>query len=116
MQRSLKNQQLAKRKKNTFRKSVHLASNATPAPTNTAAIQRRRSTFSCRKNRAASAFVTNVSEAAAGATSDTSPHDSATSNEKNDTAMHATPSRKHTFDSTTRIAPINPLFARIMSR
>ena len=66
---------------------THPASSATPPATSMAAIHRRRSTFSCRKIFAANALPMNVSDAAAGATKLTSPHDSANSRLKKATAI-----------------------------
>src|ERR1700733_12917683 len=59
-----------------FLSETYPASRATPAATRSAAIQRRRSTFSCRKIFAAKALPTKVSEAEAGATTLNGPHDS----------------------------------------
>src|SRR6185312_10558560 len=70
------------------------ASRATPAKTSRAALQRRLSTFSCRKKRAATAFVTNVSEAAAGATRLTSAQERAVNRAKKPRARKNTPARK----------------------
>src|SRR5579863_130891 len=78
------------------------ASSATPPATSAAAIHRRRSTFSCRKILAANALPIKVSDAAAGATRLTSPHDNENSRLKNATAIAATPRKKFAFD---RIRP-----------
>ena len=58
-------------------RGLYRVSSSTPRHTKAAAAQRRRSTFSCRRNFAAAAFVTNVSEAEAGATRLTSACESA---------------------------------------
>src|SRR5580692_5107392 len=79
---------------------LHPASSTTPAATSTAAIQRRRSTRSCRNIFAAKAFPINVSEAAAGATRLTSPQDSANSRLKNATAIAVTPRKKFELPKT----------------
>ncbi len=55
---------------------IYPASSATPAATHRAAIQRRRSTRSCRKILAPTALAMNVREAEAGATRLTSPQES----------------------------------------
>src|SRR6266576_900282 len=81
-------------------RTAYPASSATPLATNTTAIHRLRSTLSCRKIFAANAFPINVSEAAAGATRLTSPHDKANSRLKKATAIAVTPRKKLEFDST----------------
>src|SRR5712691_1373313 len=70
------------------------ASSATPAATKLAAIHRRRSTRSCKKIFAATAFAINVREAAAGATRLTSPQESANNRLKKAAAMLATAKKK----------------------
>src|SRR5581483_3754405 len=90
------------------------ASSATPPATNAAAIHRRPSTRSCRKMRAATALVTNVSDAEAGTTSDTSPHDSASNRLKYPMARNPTPIQKRALLTTARAAPSTPR-ARVIS-
>src|SRR5579871_4388732 len=72
--------------------------------TKIAANHRRRSTFSCRKNFAANALPINVSEALAGAASETSTCDSVSSNVKKLSAIQSTPSRNIGLETTAVIA------------
>src|SRR5580692_8703139 len=80
-------------RKKRSKRGRYPASSATPPATSTAAIQRRRSTFSCRKIFAANAFPMKVNDAAAGATRLTSPHDKENSSPKNAAAIPATPKK-----------------------
>src|SRR4051812_41743320 len=93
---------------------VHFASNATPAATKTAAIQRRLSTFSWRNHFADRALPTKVSDAAAAATRLTSAHESANKKLKNATAMQQIASAKIGLESTRRTTASKPLSRRMM--
>src|ERR1035441_5866093 len=84
--------------------------------TRTAAVQRRRSTFSLRKNLPAMALVTRVSEADAGATRLRLRWFKASSSEKKARARQLTPAKKSGQVRTARMAPLRPEWARISSR
>src|SRR5271157_2254094 len=84
--------------------------------TNTAAVQRRRSTFSLRKILPAIALVTSVSEAEAGATRLRLRWFRANSKEKKARARNPTPKKKSGQVRTARMAPFMPERARIWSR
>src|ERR1700733_14179290 len=90
--------------------------NATPQQTNTAANQRRRSTFSCSSHLAATALLTKVSDPAAGAIRLTSAWLRENSKEKKLSAMKATPPRKRLSLTTAQIAPAKPRASLIGSR
>src|SRR5450631_575853 len=77
---------------------------------------RRRSSGSCRKNFAATALLTNVRDADAGATRLTLALLTANSSEKKLSAMQITPTTKRTLPTTARIAPSRPDFAFTTSR
>ena len=81
-----------------------------------AADQRRRSTFSLRKNLAAMELVMTVSEAAAGPTSERLRWLRAKSSEKKARARKKTPAKKSGQVRTARMAPERPEWARISSR
>src|ERR1700727_3670283 len=83
----------------------YFASKATPAQTKSAAIQRRLSTFSLRKNFAAAAVVMKVREAVAGAMRLRSAPESAKRSEKKLNAMQVMPARNMPLESTALIAP-----------
>src|ERR1017187_12717 len=84
--------------------------------TRTAAVQRRRSTFSFRNILPAIALVTNVSEADAGATRLRLRWFSASRREKKASARKLTPAKKSGQVMTARIAPLRPEWARMSSR
>src|ERR1035438_6608254 len=84
--------------------------------TSTAAVQRRRSTFSLRKILPAMALVTRVSEAEAGATRLRLRWFKARSREKKARARKPTPKKKSGQVRTARMAPLRPERARISSR
>src|ERR1035441_10287791 len=84
--------------------------------TRTAAVQRRRSTFSFRNILPAIALVTNVSEADAGATRLRLRWFSASRREKKASARKLTPAKKSGQVMTARIAPLRAEWARMSSR
>ena len=92
------------------------ANRKTPAATKTAAVQRRRSTFSCRNSLAAKAFATKVRDAEAGPTMLTSPHERAKSRLKKLRAMKAMPSIRDGVRSTRRMVCPRPLCLRSAPR
>src|ERR1035438_2377689 len=83
--------------------------------TSPAAVHRRRSTFSLRKILPATALVTRVSEADAGATRLKLRWFNAKSNEKKASAKKLTPAKKSGQVRTARMAPLRPEWARISS-
>src|SRR5579859_1871158 len=94
----------------------HWTSSRTPMQTRAAEIQRRRSTFSCRKNLARMAEQMKVSEAEAGATRLASPQESAVSRQKKLKMRQARAQRK-SFSRTTRLMTASsPRRARRSSR
>src|SRR5438270_4502759 len=84
--------------------------------TSAAEIQRRRSTFSCRKNFAKIAEQIKVREAEAGATRLASPQESAVSRQKKLKIRQAKASRKSFSRVTRRMTASSPLRERISSR
>src|SRR5580700_4255102 len=80
----------------------------TPQHTKMVANQRRRSTFSCRKNLAASALVTKVSAADAGPTTLRSAHESPTRLLKNAMAMKKIPPKRTPLDATRTMMAKKP--------
>src|SRR5580704_98790 len=83
----------------------YFARRATPAQTKSAAIQRRLSTFSLRKNFAAAAVVMKVSEAVAGAMRLRSAPERAKRREKKLRAMQVIPRRNMQLERTALMAP-----------
>ena len=84
--------------------------------TKMAAIQRRRSTFSLRKNLAAAALPMKVNEALAGAASETSTLLRVKRRVKKLSAMERTPTRNMLLPVTALMAPRMPERARMPSR
>src|ERR1035441_3423807 len=84
--------------------------------TSTAAVHLLRSTFSLSKIFPATALVTSVSEAEAGATRLRFRWFKANNSEKKARARKLTPAKKSGQVSTARIAPLMPARARISSR
>src|SRR5271165_5462400 len=84
--------------------------------TKAAAVQRRRSTFSFKKNLPAIALVTKVSDADAGATRLRLRWLSAKSKAKKARARKLTPAKKSGLVRTARMAPLRPEWARMSSR
>src|ERR1051326_7582411 len=84
--------------------------------TRAAEIQRRRSTFSCRKNLAKIAEVMKVREAEAGATRLASPQESAVSRQKKLKIRQASPKRKSFSRVTRAMTASRPCFERSSSR
>src|SRR5271165_6269471 len=84
--------------------------------TKAAAVQRRRSTFSFKKNLPAIALVTKVSDADAGATRLRLRWLSAKRSEKKARARKLTPAKKSGLVRTARMAPFRPEWARMSSR
>src|ERR1051325_11438422 len=95
---------------------AYWTSSRTPIQTRAAEIQRRRATFSCRKNLARMAEVMKVSEAEAGATRLASPQERAVSRQKKLKMRQASPRRK-SFSRVTRVITASrPLRERSSSR
>src|ERR1017187_603739 len=92
--------------------ALYFDNRKTPAQTNSAASQRRRSTFSLRNSFAAKAFPRNVSDALAGAASETSTFDSVKSRAKKLNAIDSKPNRNIGLETTARVPPPTPHFAR----
>src|ERR1051326_2778431 len=96
--------------------SFYCTRSRTPIQTRAAEIQRRRSTFSCRKNFARMADVIKVREAEAGATRLASPQESAVSRQKK-LKIRQAGARRKSFSRTTRLMTASrPFFERISSR